>query len=484
MVPTGGELGTHSAANHLWTRVLTCGWCAIWNGSVQGGFPALADTVSSALHPVVMIATLLFGVVNGVKVTMLVALWLTGIAQWWMAKELKLAAPARLWSSGIAVAGGHLASRMEIGNYQFLLATAAASLFIAGILAMARRGGSRLAVVAGLLLASFLLSGQAYLQLGFVALAPAVAFLLFENGWRAAGRWKDFLVAGVVGLLLAAPFIVPMLHFLPNFAKDIDLSGFGAAQPVAFMPLNLVINDGAFYSSDALGKLPYVQLYSLYIGWVPVLLAAVGLATLKKSDRRAGWFLALGACLAFLASGPVILRWIFKFWIGIGAIRWPSLFSTLSVPLILALSAYGLDQVLIRMRSWPRITLGLSDDLAGRRLGLPLQWILIIPLALSLRSVQSFASQWYKVTPMPDAVYATLAAMRTSTLQWVSPPWGTQYFIQAGVQTGLKLSPVWLPYRWNNREATSSTPRGHLRRRTARHHQDDKRRRRQYLHAG
>ena len=100
MVPTGGELGTHAAANHLWIRVLTCGWCAVWNGSVQGGLPALADTVSSTLHPVVMIATLLFGVVNGVKVTLLVALWLAGVAQWWMARELRLGAPARLWSPG------------------------------------------------------------------------------------------------------------------------------------------------------------------------------------------------------------------------------------------------------------------------------------------------------------------------------------------------------------------------------------------------
>ena len=33
----------HFHANHTWTRFQECGLCALWNGSVRGGYPAFAD---------------------------------------------------------------------------------------------------------------------------------------------------------------------------------------------------------------------------------------------------------------------------------------------------------------------------------------------------------------------------------------------------------------------------------------------------------
>src|SRR5574341_809077 len=95
--------------------------------------------------------------INGVKVVILLALWLAGLEHWWIAKELKLGVVPRLWSAAIVVAGGHLASRMETGNYNFLLETAAARLLLAGVISVARRGGgTRRAVLLGVLLASVL----------------------------------------------------------------------------------------------------------------------------------------------------------------------------------------------------------------------------------------------------------------------------------------------------------------------------------------
>ncbi|HEY8476548.1 MAG TPA: hypothetical protein VIN09_06760, partial [Chloroflexota bacterium] len=69
---------------------------------------------------------------------------------------------------------------------------------------------------------------------------------------------------------------------LPEFGKDTDPQ-FRSAQPFAFVPLNLVINDRAFYTSDALQKFPYPHLYVNFIGWVPLLLA---LLTLRGAGVR------------------------------------------------------------------------------------------------------------------------------------------------------------------------------------------------------
>jgi hypothetical protein len=82
------------------------------------------------------------------------------------------------------------------------------------------------------------------------------------------------------------------LHFLPQFGKPIDPE-FKSAQPLAYLPFNLLIADEAFYQTDALQKQPHAVLYTNYVGWLPVVLAVVGLATARgEGQRRVVWFLA------------------------------------------------------------------------------------------------------------------------------------------------------------------------------------------------
>jgi hypothetical protein len=55
------EFGATIQANYFWSQALKCGWCAVWNGSQRGGYPALADIQGSMLHPIVILTTLLWG---------------------------------------------------------------------------------------------------------------------------------------------------------------------------------------------------------------------------------------------------------------------------------------------------------------------------------------------------------------------------------------------------------------------------------------
>ena len=49
IVPAGNELGSAIQSNHLWTQFMKCGWCAVWNGSEHGGFPAFAGSINECL---------------------------------------------------------------------------------------------------------------------------------------------------------------------------------------------------------------------------------------------------------------------------------------------------------------------------------------------------------------------------------------------------------------------------------------------------
>jgi hypothetical protein len=256
VIPSGREFNSVIQSHHLWTRFLDCGFCAFWNSTATGGFPAFADPYGSMLHPLVIIPTLIFGVVNGSKLTLILAFWSAGIAQWWIAHELKLGRIPRVWSGLMAVVGGHLVGKMELGLLGIILSTAMSSFVFAAILALVNRAGKRNAVILAITVASALLAGQGYIQLGLAGTAPALLFLIIDQRFNIEPNWKYFGIAITLSLLISAVFLIPFLHFSPNFGKYQDPS-FNLAQPIQYLPLNYVIKTLDFYQTGALNKHPY-----------------------------------------------------------------------------------------------------------------------------------------------------------------------------------------------------------------------------------
>lgn len=436
LVPMGREYGSAVQTHHLWTWVKECGWCAMWNGSARGGTPAFVDVYGSMLHPLVALTTLAFGVVNGSKIALVAALWTAGVAQWSLARVLRLGWLPRLWSGLAAVVGGHLAARMELGFFGIVLSTAMCSLVFAPALGVARSGGRRQTVVLSIVLAGAILAGQGYLQVGLLFLSPAFLFLILDGDLGLRAVWHEYAIAVGLALLMAAPLLVPLARFWPNFSKPVDWE-FGAAQPLKYFLLNFVIDDHAFLLSEALGKLPQAASYSMYIGWVPIALAVLCLRFARPQDYRALLFLTASATLALLTTSAVPLRWLIPILPGVVRIRFPSLMGGLAVPPVLGLAAYGLDG-LISAR-WPRLSLQASQRDTTRTLSL--RWLLLIPLLFSLCTGYDFSQLWLRVTRMDDSVWAILDALQTPTLQWVQPPFGEHYFVEPAIRTGLKLSP-------------------------------------------
>jgi hypothetical protein len=446
VTPTGNEFGSNIQTNHLWTQVLKCGWCAVWNGFESGGYPAFADIQGSMLHPITMVTTLLWGVVNGVKITLVLSFWFAGLAQWWIARELNLGWVPRMWSAGIAMAGGHLAGRMDLGVSGVVLSTAMASLVLAAMIRLARTGRRKDAILLGILTASAIVSGQGYIQIGLIGILP-VAVWFFVSKWDSFDEWKNYLLATGIALLLAAPLLIPFIHFSPNISKWMDPE-FKSVQPLPYLVLNLVIDNPRYFFTTLLAKFPYPYLYTLYIGWIPVLLAVYALNKIKAEDRKFIWFMTIGVVIEFLIASGILLKALVKIWPALAGVRHPPQIAGLAIPLILGLSAYGLDQLL--KAPWPKLSFKDAGG-NGKKWSLSSQWLLIIPLIFSLQSCLHFAQYWIKTERVVNDAKKVLAYLETEDVQWVEAPYGEHLFIEPAISMGMKLSPGILTWGWRGR---------------------------------
>jgi len=302
-------------------------------------------------------------------------------------------------------------------------------------------------VLLGITTASALLAGQGYIQVGLIGSFPAILFLILNNKMRFNDLWKDYLAAFIIAGLLSAVFLIPFAHFSPNFVKYIDIE-FKAAQPLKFIPLNYVIDSPEFYHNESLGKLPFPHLYTLFIGWVPILFAFYGLSN-KALQKSIKWFISSSVLIILLFSSGDALKLISYIWEGAGGIRHPTQIAGLTIPLILGLSAAGLDKLL--KRDWPKLDFRFSENDVPQIKTFPTQWIIIILLVFSLYQGYQFTKVWILTHEQNPEIYLVLEELQTDTLQWVEPPFGEHFYIEPAIRLGLKTSPGIMTYRWKDR---------------------------------
>jgi hypothetical protein len=400
-----------------------------------------------------MLPTLIFGVVIGVKFAIVLSLWLAGVAQWWLARILNLGKPARIWSAFMAVVGGHLAGKLDVGAFGLVISTATSSLALVAALELGVTGKRRSSLVLAIAGALVIVSGQGYLQLALLSWAPAILLLLLNKNYRLRPIWREYLLALVIGILLTGIFIIPVAHFWPNLTKFTD-DVFASAQPFEYGPINLIIRDYDFLRSDLLGKLPFPYLYITYIGWVPILFALASLLFVRGSKNPLFSSLFLGLFLMFFVASAIPLRWLVKVFPQLSGFRHPALVANLTIPIILALGAYGLDKLL--SLNWPQLIIKSRAELLEKALSLNLAWILVIPLYFGVKSAYDFGQMFLKTDDLSD-VYEIIGTLKTSDLQWVSTPYGEHFWVEPALEAGMKVAPVVWAWNWESREHPQTT---------------------------
>ena len=418
---------------------------------MNGGAPTFPETLGSTLHPYVVITTLLFGVINGIKIQIILSLATAGLASWWTARVLGLGLVPRLWSAAMVVVGGHLMGKMDNGASGMVLAEACASLVMAfGVeLVLTRRRRALIWLAIGLALTWLAGTGYATIAVILGVLPPFLLFVFDEN-FRLKPVWKDFFLAGILSVLLTAIWWVPLLHFTGNMVKDGDpyLTGF---PPLAYNPLNLVISDWKFFQSEVLGHTLNLYHYYMYIGWVPVLLAFLSLRLVPRQRGRllAYFFISIG--LIFLICSADFIKAIQPVVPQVGYLRYLYITAGMVVPYVLALAAWGLDGLL--KLNWPRLGFLLSN---GRSAGLSLSLLVVgVPILLAIKPGYDMSILWLGNVPV-NYTDAAIQALTTPTTQWVSPPFVEYNWGPVLLEHGLKITRVFRPWRWKDREAPVS----------------------------
>jgi hypothetical protein len=454
--PVGREFGMAIQTNFIWTMLPVCGDCMLWNGTINGGSPAFAELHGAVLHPLVILPTLIWGGLNGAKVALIAAIAMAGIAQWWLAKAMNLGLVARIWAGMMAVVGGHLAGKMDIGVFGVVISTAAASLVIAAGVDLALTERRRSAVLLGIMLALAVVSGQGYMQLGLLlGIIPAFAVFIFDENFHLKKVWREYVLAAVIGLLLAGVFLVPMLHFYQNFGKAIE---YLAPQTIGDSLLNLVIQDLDVYRKEVLGTLPYPYQYLIFVGWIPILLAIASLRLVPRQQSRLLSFFLIAIVLVYLLASAIILNWIGLLSEELASyVRIPSIITGLSVPLILGLAAWSAD--LLLRKDWP-ITIFSSrrddgESEGSRPLSFSISWIIVgILLVISLRTAYTFSQGFLRTYVVDGGTFLVVEEAETlnpAYTQWTELPFGEHFWAPVALEAGLKLTNVVRPWHWRDR---------------------------------
>jgi hypothetical protein len=417
------------------TRLLHCGDCALWNGLLNGGSPTFGDTIGAILHPVMVPLILIFGVLNGIKLAMVAALIMGGLALWWIAKVLKLGMIPRLWIAMLGVVGGNLAGPLYSGDVGIIFSVAATGLVIAPGLVLALHGRRRDAIIFGLILAQALLSGQGYLQLALIlCLLPSFLIFMVDGNFKIIPLWKEFLIALIIAALVSAVFLLPALSFSSTIIKPTEPQ---SSQPLEYIPINLVVRDMNFFFSTALQKLASPNLYIQYIGWIPIIFSILAWRFISRKSLRLYLFFIIAIFLIFLLGSSLFLTWMRSCLHSVlSDIRNPIFGVGLAVTLILGLGAWGLDRIL--KLDWPRFEF--SSGINKTFLKIDTR-ILVIPiLAWSISSVYQFNDQFRVTVPWPTNIVQAADSISANPAGWVRPIYGNWTFTAAALNHNIKIT--------------------------------------------
>lgn len=445
----GEEFSLVIQSHFTWTILPECGDCVLWNGFINGGAPAFVDTHGAVLHPVVVICTLLFGVSKGAQIVLIYSLALAGIAQWWLARVMGLGRFARLWAAFLVIVGGHLAGKMESGNVILVLSTASASFVLPPLFDLVHTRRRSSLIWTGLSLALWIVSGQGYIQIGLaLAVLPAFTLFLFDRNLHLKPVAKDVAIAFLLGVLLAGIFLVPLIHILPETYKDTN-PGLTNNQPLEYIPLNLVIHDPAFFYTSILGRDAYLFTNYIFIGWFPVFFAIVAIPLLWRKKVKTVLFFIISITQVFLLSSKEFFSIVVPIFPLFSAIRWGSIISGLSVPLVIGLAAAGIDHI-IHAQWWPIFEFGFKGF---QKKSLSLVYVLfILPSIACISTPYQQNRVWLNDYPY-ELNLNVINEMKTSSSQWIQHDIQKHLWTKILLENGFKLTNTWRPWFWKDHES-------------------------------
>lgn len=276
----------------------------LWNPYMLTGFPHVGDFLGHFWNPVSTIPVMIWGGINGMKVSIFLSFIVAGLGQWLFAYVLRLRPAFRLWSAILFMISGGLAMLWRVGWYELLVGAAWFPwCFALYVHAVERRTWLAIFFASGAIF-MVISTGGGYYPIYLLGCTAALFVVMFLRAVPAE-RFAVLRTSALVVLASAALCAVILLPYLDGYrysGRDVSPDKLqNASQPIQYALINYVVHTTDWFNESVLGTAGGWNWF--YIGWLPV--AALAMIPLAFSQsRRHRWPILISGIL-FL----VVVMW-------------------------------------------------------------------------------------------------------------------------------------------------------------------------------
>jgi hypothetical protein len=396
------QSGEHNEASTLLIlterSVRRYGAIPLWNPYMLTGFPFAGDPVGHFWSPLSTLPVLIWGGINGMKVSAFLLILVAGFGQWTFAHVSGARGAFRVWAALTFMLSGGLALLWNIGWYVLLLGAVWFPACYASLWWAARRRDQRSLALAAVCCAMVLLGNSAYYPL-YLCVSAAVLLGTLMLLARAGERWRLLRRGVAVAALsagLAAVTLVPLIdgarYTRREAPPDPQQAG---SQPIAYALINYVVSDPAWFNAQILGTKGGWNWF--YLGALP--LGALALAPLALGRRR-----RRHAVLVLAATTVFLIAWhankyspighIYQMFPFLYQLRFPGRLLIVAASPLVVLAAIGLQHLYrVARRRFVGFEISLvarGTPVAGPRLPVQVLVALVFGVVLALHLLDLF----------------------------------------------------------------------------------------------
>ncbi|MCZ7570144.1 MAG: hypothetical protein M5U01_16385 [Ardenticatenaceae bacterium] len=373
----------------------------LWNPYMSSGFPYAGDFVSNFWNPVATLPVLLWGGVNGYKVSAFLSFLIAGVGQWLFGYVLGLRSAIRLWSALLFMLSGGLALFWRLGWYQLLVGVVWFPWCFAALV-WALRTHSRPALALAALAITMVLTsagGYYYFYLAGALTTLTLVLLVLAPARQRVTQLKRAVAIVALSAGLLAVVILPGIDVYRFTVREaFPDPRQGSSQPIPYALFQYVVSDPNWFNTDILGQANGFTWF--YIGALPLLALAFVPLGFNRSRRRRDALVVLtvltGLFLAWHANRHTVVGWVYKALPVLYTFRFPGRLLIVGASPLIVLGGFGLQSLWLRTRRVTRpvtFRLVLSRREATSEVQIRLSWLvnlaLIILLAQSVLNVRT-----------------------------------------------------------------------------------------------
>ena len=213
----------------------------LWNPYIGTGVSIIGDPLSLVLNPFILLPIMVFGAEQGLRITIFLVVFFSGLSMWFFLTKLDVAGWLRLWGATLYQTSGALGARLAAGQIQTFLSYPLIPLFFATTLSARMKKINIFS--AAFVLTLIIFSGDFYtvlfLSIFFLGIKGYHVIAKQEHWTRAL--FELFVVYFLFGIFASVKLVPYIFEVLPHTERFSIINPFAGSIPIFFSLLPFVI---------------------------------------------------------------------------------------------------------------------------------------------------------------------------------------------------------------------------------------------------